>query len=131
MERDATKAQEVETQNTSISPQGVAGMGTEGTQEGDHQEQEELSEGEEVRQENRSMKQEDYERAVIIQTRIDQCNYILDMIEKSKNIRIAQGNRSMTIQDPGLVNRIIKDIKEHREILQCEFGLLGERTFKF
>jgi hypothetical protein len=43
MERDATKAQEVETQNTSISPQGVAGMGTEGTQEGDHQEQEELS----------------------------------------------------------------------------------------
>jgi hypothetical protein len=53
------------------------------------------------------------------------------MIEGSKNIRIAQGDRSMTIQDPGLVNRIIKDIKEHREILQCEFGLLGERTFKF
>jgi hypothetical protein len=101
-------------------------MGAEGAQEGDHQEQEELSEGEEVRQENRSMKQEDYERAVIIQTRIDQCNYILDMIEKNKAIRIAQGNRSMTIQDPGLVDRIIKDIKEHRENLQCVFELLGE-----
>jgi hypothetical protein len=101
-------------------------MGTEGTQEGDHQEQEELSEGEEVRQENRSMKQEDYERAVIIQTRIDQCNYILDMIEKNKAIRIAQGNRSMTIQDPGLVKKIINDIKEHRKNLQCVFELLGE-----
>jgi hypothetical protein len=48
------------------------------------------------------------------------------MIEKSKNIRITQGNRSMTIQDPGLVDRIIKDIKEHREKLQCVFELLGE-----
>ena len=71
------------------------------------------------------MRQEDYERAVIIQTRIDQCNYILDMIEKSKNIRIAQGNQSMTIQDPVLVERIIKDIKDHRENLQCDFELLG------
>jgi hypothetical protein len=35
----------VEEQNVSISPQGVAGMGIEGAQEGDHQEQEELSEG--------------------------------------------------------------------------------------
>jgi hypothetical protein len=116
----------VETQNNAISPQGVADLGAEGAQEGDHQEPQKLSEGEEVRQENRSMKQEDYERAVIIQTRIDQCNYILDMIEKNKNIRIAQGNRSMTIQDPGLVDRIIKDIKEHRENLQCDFELLGE-----
>jgi hypothetical protein len=116
----------VEEQNVSISPQGVAGMGIEGAQEGDHQEPKELSEGEEVRQENRSMKQEDYERAVIIQTRIDQCNYILDMIEKNKNIRIAQGNRSMTIQDPGLVKKIIADIKEHRKNLQCVFELLGE-----
>jgi hypothetical protein len=115
----------VEEQNVSISPQGVAGMGIEGAQEGDHQEPKELSEGEEVRQENRSMKQEDYERAVIIQTRIDQCNYILDMIEKNKNIRIAQGNRSMTIQDPGLVKKIIKDIKDHRERLLCDFELLG------
>lgn len=72
------------------------------------------------------MKQENFERAVIIQTRIDQCNYILDMIEKNKDIRIAQGDRSMTIQDPGLVKRIIKDIKEHRENLQCNFELLGE-----
>jgi argonaute-like protein implicated in RNA metabolism and viral defense len=72
------------------------------------------------------MKQEDYERVVIIQTRIDQCNYILDMIEKSKNIRITQGNRSMTIQDPGLVKKIINDIKEHRKNLQCVFELLGE-----
>lgn len=71
------------------------------------------------------MKREDYERAVIIQTRIDQCNYILDMIEKNKTIRIAQGNRSMTIQDPGLVERIIKDIKEHREKLLFDFELLG------
>jgi 2,4-dienoyl-CoA reductase-like NADH-dependent reductase (Old Yellow Enzyme family) len=101
-------------------------MGAEVAQGSNHQEQEELSEGEEVRQENRSMKQEDYERAVIIQTRIDQCNYILDMIEKNKAIRIAQGNRSMTIQDPTLVDRIIKDIKEHRENLQCDFELLGE-----
>jgi hypothetical protein len=115
----------VETQNNAISPQGVADLGAEGAQEGDYQEQEELSESKEVGQENRSMKQEDYERAVIIQTRIDQCNYILDMIEKSKNIRIAQGNRSMTIQDPGLVDRIIKDIKEHRENLQFDFELLG------
>lgn len=72
------------------------------------------------------MKQQDYERAVIIQTRIDQCNYILDMIEKNKSIRIAQDNRSMTIQDPGLVERIIKDVKEHRENLRCDFELLGE-----
>jgi argonaute-like protein implicated in RNA metabolism and viral defense len=72
------------------------------------------------------MKRQDYERAVTIQTRIDQCNYILDMIEKNKNIRIAQGNRSMTIQDPGLVKKIINDIKEHRKNLQCDFGLLGE-----
>jgi hypothetical protein len=72
------------------------------------------------------MKQEDYERAVIIQTRIDQCNYILDMIEENKGIRIAQGNRSMTIQDPGLVKKIIMDIKEHRENLLCVFRLLGE-----
>lgn len=71
------------------------------------------------------MRQQDYERAVIIQTRIDQCNYILDMIEKNKNIRIAQGNRSMTIQDPRLVERIIKDIKGYRENLQCDFELLG------
>ena len=71
------------------------------------------------------MKQEDYERAVIIQTRIDQCNYILDMIEKNKNIRIAQGDRSMTIQDPGLVERIVKDIKKYREDLQWNFELLG------
>jgi hypothetical protein len=125
MERDTTKAQEVETQNTSISPPGVADLGAEGTQEGDHQEQEELSEGKEAGQENRSMRQQDYEKAVIIQTRIDQCNYILDMIEKNKAIRIAQGNRSMTIQDPGLVNRIIKDIKEHRENLQFDFEMLG------
>lgn len=72
------------------------------------------------------MRRENYERAVIIQTRIDQCNYILDMIEENKAIRIAQGNRSMTIQDPGLVERIIKDIKEHREKLQWDFELLGE-----
>lgn len=71
------------------------------------------------------MRQEDYERAVIIQTRIDQCNYILDMIEKNKAIRIAQGNQSMTIQDPKLVDRIIEDIKKHRENLQCDFELLG------
>jgi hypothetical protein len=103
----------------------VADLGAEGTQEGDHQEQEELSEGKEAGQENRSMRQQDYEKAVIIQTRIDQCNYILDMIEKNKAIRIAQGNRSMTIQDPGLVNRIIKDIKEHRENLQFDFEMLG------
>jgi hypothetical protein len=72
------------------------------------------------------MKQEDYARAVIIQTKIDQCNYILDMIEKNKAIRIAQGNRSMTIQDPGLVDRIIKDIKYHRGKLQFDFEMLGE-----
>ncbi len=71
------------------------------------------------------MKQEHFEKAVIIQTRIDQCNYILDMIEKDKNIRIVHGDRSMTIQDPGLVERIIKDIKEHREKLQFDFELLG------
>jgi hypothetical protein len=71
------------------------------------------------------MRQQDYEKAVIIQTRIDQCNYILDMIEKNKAIRIAQGNRSMTIQDPGLVKKIIKDIKDHRERLLCDFELLG------
>jgi hypothetical protein len=115
----------VEEQNNAISSQGVAGMGTEGTQEGDHQEQKKLSESKEVGQENRSMRQQDYERAVIIQTRIDQCNYILDMIEKNKNIRIAQGNRSMTIQDPGLVKKIIKDIKDHRERLQFDFEMLG------
>ncbi len=71
------------------------------------------------------MKQEDYERAVIIQTRIDQCNYILDMIEKNKRIGIVEGDRSETIQDPRLVERIVKDIKEHREKLQSVFELLG------
>jgi hypothetical protein len=45
MERDTTKAQEVETQNNAISPPGVADLGAEGAQEGDHQEQEKLSEG--------------------------------------------------------------------------------------
>jgi hypothetical protein len=115
----------MEEQDTAVFAQGDAGMGAEIAQGSNHQEQEELSEGQEVRQENWSMKQEDYERAVIIQTRIDQCNYILDMIEKSKNIRIAQGDRSMTIQDPGLVKKIIKDIKEHREKLQFDFEMLG------
>jgi hypothetical protein len=116
----------MEEQDTAVFAQGDAGMGAEIAQGSNHQEQEELSEGKEVGQENRSVKQEDYERAVIIQTRIDQCNYILDMIEKNKAIRIAQGNRSMTIQDPGLVKKIINDIKEHRKNLQCVFELLGE-----
>jgi hypothetical protein len=116
----------MEEQDTAIFPQGVAGLEPERAQKGNHQEPKELSEGQEVRQENRSMRQQDYERAVIIQTRIDQCNYILDMIEKNKNIRIAQGDRSMTIQDPGLVKKIIADIKEHRKNLQCVFELLGE-----
>jgi hypothetical protein len=48
MERDPPKAQEVEEQNNAISSQGVAGMGTEGAQEGDHQEPKELSESKEV-----------------------------------------------------------------------------------
>ena len=115
----------METQNTSISPQGVPDRGAEAAQEGNHQEQKELSEGEEIRQEDRSMKQEHFEKAVIIRTRIDQCNYILDMIEKNKTIRIVQGDQSMTIQDRALVERIIKDIKEHREKLQLDFELLG------
>ena len=117
----------MEAHGSPIPPQGVAdARNAKGAQEGNYQEPKELSESQEVRQENQSVKQEDYERAVIIQTRIDQCNYILDMIEKNKAIRIAQGNRSMTIQDTGLVERIIKDIKEHRENLQCDFELLGE-----
>jgi hypothetical protein len=35
----------MEEQDNAISSQGVAGMGAEGTQEGNHQEQKELSEG--------------------------------------------------------------------------------------
>jgi hypothetical protein len=44
MERDTTKTQEVETENTSISTQGDAGMGAEVAQGSNHQEQKELSE---------------------------------------------------------------------------------------
>ena len=46
----------MEKSDTSISSQGVSDLGAEVAQEGDRQETEELSESEEIRQEDRSMK---------------------------------------------------------------------------